>query len=225
MNITYSFNYQKMMENIYKDARWEAYYDMVIIPLFSKCCEEKVIKIVPVHATRKSGRKPLVEKKHFIETYSCVKNVPNKKGEIEGKRVGIPDFVIVPSESEYEKPQKALVYIEFKLPEGLTREYVEIKPQKHKVELLHQFELCKNIIFTDGVTWYFLENEEDIEKAEPIRLYDSKNKCWKDNGEEYSDTEIELLKRIEGILDRVLLEKNSVNHKTSSLHISSKGTY
>ena len=217
MNITYSFNYQKMMENIYKDARWEAYYDMVIIPLFSKCCEGKEVKIVPVHATRKSGRKPIVKKKHFIETYSWVKNVPNKKGEIEEKRVGIPDFVIVPLESEYENPQKALVNIEFKLPEGLTREYVEIKPKTYKTELLHQFEICKNIIFTDGVTWYFLEDKKDIEGAEPIRLYDSKNKCWKDNGEEYSDTEIELLDRIEGILDKVLPEKNIVNHKTSSL--------
>ena len=120
-------------------------------------------------------------------------------------------------ESEYENPQKALVNIEFKLPEGLTREYVEIKPKTYKTELLHQFEICKNIIFTDGVTWYFLEDKKDIEGAEPIRLYDSKNKCWKDNGEEYSDTEIELLDRIEGILDKVLLEKNIVNHKTSSL--------
>lgn len=207
MNITYSFNYQEMMEKIYKDARWEAYYDMVIIPLFNKCCEGKGVKIVPVHATRKSGRKPLVEKRHFIETYSWVKKVPNKKGEIEEKRVGIPDFVIVPSESEYENPQNALVNIEFKLPEGLTREYVEIKPKTYKTELLHQFKLCENIIFTDGVTWYFLENEKDIDEAEPIRLYDSKNKCWENNGEEYSDTEIELLDRIESILNKVLPEK------------------
>ena len=52
MNITYSFNYQEMVENIYKDARWEAYYDMVIIPLFKLCCKDKGVKIVPVHATR-----------------------------------------------------------------------------------------------------------------------------------------------------------------------------
>lgn len=57
-----------MLENIYKDAGWEAYYDMAIIPLFKLCCKDKGVKIIPVHATRKSGRKPLVEKKHFIET-------------------------------------------------------------------------------------------------------------------------------------------------------------
>ena len=97
--------------------------------------------------------------------------------------------------------------IEFKLPEGLTKEYVEIRPKTYKTELLHQFKLCRNIIFTDGVTWYFLENEEDIDKAEPIRLYDSKNNCWKNKGEEYSDTETELLDRIGSILNKVLSEK------------------
>ena len=195
-----------MMEKIYDDARWEAYYDMVIIPFFKMCCKDKGLKIVPVHATRKSGRNPLVEKKHFIETYSWVKKVTNRKGEIEEKRVGIPDFVIVPLESTYEEPQKSLVNVEFKLPDGLTKKYVEIKPKTYKMELLHQFELCKNIIFTDGVTWYFLENKEDIDKAEPIRLYDSENNCWKTNGEEYSDIETELLDRIEGILNKVMSE-------------------
>ena len=209
MNITYSFNYQEMVENIYKDARWEAYYDMVIIPLFKLCCKDKGVKIVPVHATRKSGRKPLVEKKHFIETYSWVKDFTNKKGEIEKKRVGIPDYVIVPLESTYENPQKSLVNIEFKLPNGLTEKYIEIKPQTYKTELLHQYKFCSSIIFTDGVTWYFLENKEDIDKAEPIRLYDSKNNCWKTNDEEYSDTESELLNRMDSILNKVLSENRS----------------
>lgn len=112
-------------------------------------------------------------------------------------------------ESTYENPQKSLVNIEFKLPNGLTEKYIEIKPQTYKTELLHQFKLCSSIIFTDGVTWYFLENKEDIDKAEPIRLYDSKNNCWKTNDEEYSDTESELLNRMDSILNKVLSENRS----------------
>lgn len=123
MNITYSFNYQELMEKIYDDARWEAYYDMVIIPLFEMCCKNRAVKIVPVHETRKSGRKPLVKKKHFIETYSREKNVIDKNGKITTKRVGIPDFVIVPLDSTYEKPKDSLINIEFKLPEDLTKGY------------------------------------------------------------------------------------------------------
>lgn len=202
MNITFCFNYQEKIEKIYDDARWEAYYDMVIIPIFNMCCKDKGVKIVPVHATRKSGRKPLVQRKHFIENYSTVKEV-TENGVKKEKRVGIPDFIIVPEDSTYENPKKSLINIEFKLPEGLTKEYIDIKPKKYKSELLHQFEYCKNIILTDGVTWYFLENEDDIEKATPINLYDSKNNCWKLN-EKARDAESELLNKITDLIDKAI---------------------
>ena len=82
---------------------------LYMIPLFNIHCKDKGIKIVPIHATRKSGRKPAVDKPHFIETYSWLKSFTNKNGEIEKKRVGIPDFVIVPSDSTYKDPKKALI--------------------------------------------------------------------------------------------------------------------
>lgn len=208
MNIKYNFNYQQTIKTIYDDARWEAYYDMVIIPLFNMKCKDRGVKIVPVHATRKSGRKPAVEKPHFIETYSVEKEVLVNK-EKKKKRFGIPDFVIVPEDSTYENPKPALVNIEFKLPDGLTKEYIEVMPKKYKAELLHQFEcfdkhqIDKNIILTDGITWYFLESEEDIENATPIKLYDDMNKCCESNDEEYSDTEQKLLNRIDELLDKI----------------------
>lgn len=202
MIITLSFNYQDEIEKIYNDARWEAYYDRIIIPIFAMCCKDKSVKIVPVHATRKSGRKPIVQKRHFIEKYSIVKEVL-ENGKVREKRFGIPDFVIVPKDSTYENPKDSLINIEFKLPEGLTSEYIEINPKRHKAELLNQFEYCGKIILTDGVTWYFFENKEDIENTEPIRLYDKGNNCWK-LGDEALDTEAMLLEKIKGLIDMVL---------------------
>ena len=178
MEITMKFNYQQAIESIYTDARWEAYYDPVIIPFFNICCYNTGVKIVPVHATRKSGRKPLLSKKHFIDTYSMVKRKIRDGKEVE-IRYGIPDYVIVPIDSTYDNPKKSLLNIEFKLPEDLTGEYKEINPIKYKTELQYQFEYCANIILTDGVTWYFLKNADEINTAKPITLYDHTNKCWK----------------------------------------------
>ena len=204
MDITVCFNYQKTIEKIYSDARWEAYYDTAIIPLFDICCFGKAVKIVPVHETRKSGRKPLVTKKHFIETYSIEKEVV-EKGEKKNRRFGIPDYVIVPLDSTYENPKKSLLNIEFKLPDGLLTEYKAVQPKNYEVELLHQFEYCDNIILTDGVTWYFLEKGNDINNVEPITLYDFDNREWKKvYNDRYSDIEIELLKRITDMIEKVV---------------------
>ena len=77
MFITFRYDYQKLLEDIYDNARWEAYYDPAIIPILSSCCEGVDVKVVPVHETRKAGRPPKdpskMQQKHFIETYSITK--------------------------------------------------------------------------------------------------------------------------------------------------------
>ena len=73
---------------------------------------------------------------------------------------GIPDFQFVPSQYSYEKPCKANAFVEFKCPlfsdEGV---YVPLKYKKTP-EIEHEFEKCDKIIFTDGISWYFLEKQQ-----------------------------------------------------------------
>ena len=178
------FTYVQEIETVYRDSRWEAYYDLAIIPLLRMCCY-KGTKIVPTHETRNSGRPRSKTKKHFIETYSIVDE--------NGKRCGIPDYVIVPSSSTYDIPQKAYLTIEFKLPKILPHDYIEERPEKYKMELIHQLEYCEYCIFTDGVTWHFLKKTVDNtlkEELSAIKLYDEKSRSWKvDERKIHSDSE------------------------------------
>ena len=185
MLITYQFDYQQELEKVYNESRWEAYYDPVLLPVLSSCCDGLGVKVVPTHETRKRGIK-----KHFIETYSIagekeVKKEKNGKEVIERRptRLGIPDFVIVPEKSTYDNPLPSIVNVEFKLPINLTSKYIKCNPEEHKTELRHQFEYCKYNIFTDGVTWYLLKKSKDDKKAytisKCIELYDYKKNQWK----------------------------------------------
>lgn len=141
--------YIEELKWIYINARWEAYYELAIIPLLKRCCTQQT-KVVPIHATRKSGRKS--SREHFIEKYSYVDN--------DGKRRGIPDYVIVPLESTYDNPKEAVVFIEFKSPIGLNDNYVPIRIERYSEELKSQSNVCNYIVFTDGITWYFGHKEK-----------------------------------------------------------------
>lgn len=185
MLITYQFDYQQELEKVYNESRWEAYYDPVLLPVLSSCCDGLGVKVVPTHETRKRGIK-----KHFIETYSIagekeVKKEKNGKEAIEKRptRLGIPDFVIVPEKSTYDNPLPSVVNVEFKLPLNLTSQYTNCNPKDHITELRHQFEYCKSIIFTDGVTWYFLKKSKDDKEvytiSKCIELYDTEKNQWK----------------------------------------------
>lgn len=209
MYITFQYDYQKLLEDIYDNARWEAYYDPAILPILSSCCEEAGVKVVPVHETRKSGRHPndpnKIKKKHFIETYSITKQITVKdrktgKEKEETRRVGIPDYVIVPNESKYEHPLPSIVNVEFKMPIDLTSDYKECNPNDHVDEISHQLEYCSYIIFTDGVTWFFLsrgKNNEAFHMDKTITLYDQSKMNWKlAYREAYSDSEKELYRTL-----------------------------
>lgn len=210
MIIKFQYDYKKLLEYIYDNARWEAYYDPAIIPILSFCCEEAGVKVVPVHETRKSGRpnKDQNKKKHFIETYSVTKQAIVKKNGIKkqvARRVGIPDFVVVPNDSSYDDPMPSIVNVEFKLPSGLTTDYHECNPNDHVIEIKHQLELCDFLIFTDGVTWFFIRNGEgnkDFHIDKSITLYDQANGKWKiAYRTKYSDSEKEFFKSIDIAFD------------------------
>lgn len=161
-------DYMEEMKWVYINARWEAYYELALIPLLRECCTPRT-KVVPVHATRKSGRKS--PKKHFIEMYSYVNG--------KGKRCGVPDYVIVPLESTYDNPQEALIFIEFKSPIGLGENYIPLRMDVHYEKLISQSQVCDYIIFTDGITWFFVQKCEGVLKCnqETICLVDNK---WED---------------------------------------------
>lgn len=143
-------DYIKEMKWIYVNARWEVYYELALMPLLKECCTRHT-KVVPIHATRKPGRKS--SRKHFIEMYSYEDS--------KGKRCGVPDYVIVPEESTYENPQEAMVFIEFKAPIALVDKYMPLKIETHLEELTSQSKVCEYIIFTDGITWFFGKSKEN----------------------------------------------------------------
>lgn len=194
MKIVYEYDYVEKIKQIYNDARWEAYYDMAILPLLEQCCPEGV-KCVPIHETRKAGRKSKEYKKHFIETYSGI-TLWKTNGKLTTTRTGIPDYVIVPDNSSYDSPQKAIVNIEIKIPKEVTGEYVGLAVENHKIELIHQLSICKYIILTDGITWHFIvRNNKTQEKYTVLRtisLYDDDNKKWKQGKRKvYSNGEVD----------------------------------
>lgn len=168
--------YIKEMKWLYINARWEAYYELAIMPLLRECCMHQA-KAVPIHATRKAGRKS--SRKHFIEMYSYEN--------AEGKRCGIPDYVIVPQESTYESPQEAFVFVEFKTPTDLVDKYIPLRIELHHEELMSQSKICPYIIFTDGITWFFITKKDELECIyEPVCLVD-------DNWNELKDKIVEFI--------------------------------
>lgn len=109
--------------------------------------------------------------------------------------MGIPDYVVVPNESSYDNPLPSIVNVEFKMPIKLTSGYKECNPHNYTDEIIHQLKCCKLIIFTDGVTWYFIRNgegNEDFHIDKSITLYDHTKEEWKvAYREKYCDSEKE----------------------------------
>ena len=83
---------------------------------------------------------------------------------------GIPDFQFVPSEYTYENPCKAKVFVEFKSPSFSDEGIYKVLKYVKTLEIEHEFENCDKIIFTDGISWYFLEKQKNVQEV-PLNLY------------------------------------------------------
>lgn len=172
------FKYKDYINRIYRDSRWETYFDLPIVLLFDDILSQSEYKIVSTHATRKGGRHSTKDEpsQHFIDKYSYV-------DEEDGKRKGIPDDIIVPLKSTYDAPESAITTIEVKAPKFDGRVYKPLVWEKHKNEISHQLQYVSKVVLTDTITWFFLIKTEknEITKAKEfpsICLYDSKGDNW-----------------------------------------------
>lgn len=159
----------------YKNSRWEFSFYAV---LYSFLCQFRNEKVKLVHCAdwKSRGANTSEFMKKNLENCS-VKFIDNDGKEKIG---GIPDFQFVPSSFSYENPCKAYVFVEFKSPEFSDEdEYIPLNYSKTS-EIEHEYINCNKIIFTDGITWYFIENQEQMDAPEkPIVIADNSND-WKE---------------------------------------------
>lgn len=155
----------------YKNSRWEFSFYAV---LYSFLCQFRSEQIKLVHcANWTSHGKNTSQLMREVLKYCSIKFTDKNGEECIG---GIPDFQFVPSQYTYETPCKAKVFIEFKSPNFSDEsDYNPLKYEKTS-EIEHEFGSCDKIIFTDGVSWYFLKKHK-VEPEAHINLY-SDNKNW-----------------------------------------------
>lgn len=157
--------YLSEIQYCYKNSRWEFSFYAVLYSFFCQFRSEQ-IKLVHCADWKSRGKNT---------SQSMIENLKKCSIEFTGKDGkehigGIPDFQFVPSEYTYEKPCKAKVFVEFKSP--IFSDEGVYKPLKYEMtsEIQHEFENCDKIIFTDGISWYFLEKHKN-EQELPINLY------------------------------------------------------
>ena len=164
--------YLSEIQYCYNNSRWEFSFYAVIYSFF---CQFRSEQIKLVHCADWKSRGKNTSQSMIENLKKCSTKFTDEDG-IEHIG-GIPDFQFVPSEYTYEKPCKAKVFVEFKSP-SFSDESV-YNPLKYEMtsEIKHEYENCNKIIFTDGISWYFLENDNNEQEA-PINLYDN-NDNWK----------------------------------------------
>ena len=151
----------------YKNSRWEfSFYAVLYMYLLQFRDENNKLILCADYKSR--GKRTSVKVKKILQLCSVTLKEKNCIG-------GIPDFQFVPSEYTYENPCEAKVFVEFKSPSFSDEDVYNPLTYKKTAEIEHEFENCKKIIFTDGLSWYFLEKDENVQ--EPINLI-SDNENW-----------------------------------------------
>ena len=165
---------------IYNDCNQEVYYSEIFIPFFRMCAPPKT-KIVPIYNERNFG--PHTD--NATKNFQRMKVISAPK---ENDKYVVPDFIYVPSEYSFDNPCKPYLMIETKAPvlhQGghyyrNLRDYIDANYSELKAEI----EACNHVIFTDGITWMFLEQNEqghivESEKYPTIKLVDEHKKYYK----------------------------------------------
>lgn len=157
MSRTWLYSYDEYMKEVfrvYKNERVENCYYFLIKDILLTFCSDKA-NVVNVSVNRQS-------KLHDRKIYA-------DKGELQ-------DLIIVPSEYTYVQPMRPFVSVEIKEPDidinfgrGINRaEITRYNPLKWKTkegdlksQLKTQFGKTKYIIYTDCISWWFLEREDE----------------------------------------------------------------
>lgn len=152
-------HYIKRLHEIYRDCRQEVYFSEIFLPLLTMCCPEGM-KVVPIFDDRRVG--PLADE-------SAVQNrmhmICAPKGD-NGEYV-VPDYIFVPNTYSFDNPCKPYLMVETKLPnfpkykranEGeIYYCPLENTIEMHSSQLLCEINACQSVIYTDSITWMFLE--------------------------------------------------------------------
>ncbi len=167
--ISFDYYMDRLFE-ISKDCNHENYLGEIIIPLLRSCCIEG-IKVVPIYDDRATGPKVDTPIKKRMETICAPYN---------GKYV-VPDYIFVPQEYSFENPKTPYLMVETKKPriiDGSDKYYKKLSYQSENIMKQLKAEIDAfgrgYVIFTDGITWEFLEIRsgkiEESEKHNTISL-------------------------------------------------------
>ena len=157
--------YISEIQYCYENSRWEFSFYAVLYSFFCQFRSEN-IKIVHCADWKSRG---INTSRYMIENLKqcSIKFIGKDGKECIG---GIPDFQFVPSEYTYENPCKAKVFVEFKSPSFSDEGIYKVLKYVKTLEIEHEFENCDKIIFTDGISWYFLEKQKNVQEV-PLNLY------------------------------------------------------
>lgn len=201
--ISYGFFMKRLFE-LHYDCNHEHYLSEVFVPFFQMCSTDNT-KIVPIFDDRSCGPRTDNE----TESKRRMKTICAKK---ENGEYVVPDYIYVPSEYSFANPQKPYLMVETKNPVLIIREETHYRDLSHYVidnqtELRAEIEACGYVVFTDGITWMFLE-ERDGEIVESdtygtIRLVNKFESYYKTNriSMKYGIVQMDLSFMNEGVYD------------------------
>lgn len=176
-----TFNsFMKRLFELHIECRHESYLSEIFMPFFQMCSTENM-KIVPVFDDRQCGPRTENEtaSKKRMETISARK--------AEGGYI-VPDYIYVPLDYSFDEPKKPYLMIETKNPVLVKKEdwyYRDLSDfiEENYNELKTEIRACGYVIFTDGITWMFLEMKNDkimeSEKYKTIRLVSTSEPYYK----------------------------------------------
>jgi len=159
--ITYS-QYINRLDELLRDCLREEYLAEIFIPFLRMCCPEGV-KIIPIFDDRKSGPKTDNETafKERMKKICALRE--------DGSSYIVPDYIFVSEEYTVSNPVKPYLMVETKMPRTLKdgKCYRPLKDllseRKINDELNTEIKSCGIVIFTDGISWMFLTQNENGE--------------------------------------------------------------
>lgn len=169
--------FMKRLLQIQSDCNHEAYLSEVILPLLKMCCTED-IKCIPVYDDRATGRKTENET-------PCKKRMRTICAKREDGHYVVPDYIFVKKDYSFDNPQNPILMVETKNLNVSGNKYRKLADYitSNRDELLAEIDSCGIVIFTDGITWMFLEKENgeivESKKYETIELAKLVNKINK----------------------------------------------
>lgn len=200
--ISYDVYIKRLLE-LQNDCNHEQYLAEVILPVLKMCCLDG-IKIIPVYDDRATGRR--TENETF-----CKKRMKRICAQKEEGGYVVPDYIFVEADYSFNNPKKPVMMIETKNPvviDGDRYRKLEDSLLTYKSELTAEIENCGYVIYTDGITWMFLEiingqivESEKYKTIRLITLHERVNKVYRFSTLSQTSEWKNLIQNIRNLLD------------------------